>query len=98
MKSERPLEPDELEVLALNETFYEALQALDLEKMADVWWHEDWGKCLHPGRELIEGWEEVQNTWANIFRSTSFMRVTVARPLVHVVGDTGWVSCVENVT
>jgi ketosteroid isomerase-like protein len=98
MKSERPLEPDELEVLASDVALYEALQSLDLGKMAAVWWHEDWVKFLLSGRELIVGWEEVQESWANIFRSTSFMRVTVSRPLVYVFGDAAWVACIENVT
>jgi ketosteroid isomerase-like protein len=92
------LETDEHEVLAANQAFYEALQALDLKKMAEVWWHEEWVKCVHPGWELIQGWEEIEESWASIFRSTEYMRVTLRRALVHVLGDTAWVSCVENVT
>lgn len=92
------LETDEEEVLTANQVFYRALQSLDLAQMEAVWWHEDWVRCLHPGWDLIQGWEEVQESWANIFRSTAQMRVAVSRPLVHVVGDTAWVSCVENVT
>ncbi len=92
------LETDEQEVLAANQAFYQALGSLDLEKMEDVWWHEDWVQCLHPGWDLIQGWEEIWASWANIFRSTSIMRVTLNRPLVHVLGDAAWVSCIENVT
>ncbi len=92
------LQTDEQEVLAVNQAFYEALQALDLEKMDAVWWHEDWVKCLHPGWDLIQGWDEVRESWASIFRSTAYMRVTISRPLVQVLGDAAWVSCIENVT
>lgn len=84
--------------MAVNQAFYEALQNLDLEKMGDVWWHENWVKCVHPGRDLIEGWEEVWESWTNIFRSTEYLRVAISRPLVRVVGDAAWVSCIENVT
>lgn len=98
MPAEPQLETDEREVLAANQAFYEALEALDLEKMAAAWWHEDWVKCLHPGGDLLEGWEDIRDSWANIFHSTSSMRVTLTRPLVHVQGDVAWVSCIENVT
>lgn len=98
MPAQTRLQTDEQEVLAVNQAFYEALQNLDLEKMGDVWWHENWVKCVHPGRDLIEGWEEVWESWTNIFRSTEYLRVAISRPLVRVVGDAAWVSCIENVT
>jgi ketosteroid isomerase-like protein len=92
------IETDEHEVLVANQTFYQALQSLDLEKMEAAWWHEDWVSCLPPGQELILGWEDVLASWAAIFRSTMRMHVAVSRPRVHVVGDAAWVSCIENVT
>lgn len=98
MSPQRSLETDENEVLAANQAFYQALQSLELPRMEALWWHEDWVSCLHPGGDLICGWEEVLERWANIFRSTSQMRATVSRPLVHVQGDAAWVSCIENVT
>jgi ketosteroid isomerase-like protein len=88
----------EQEVLDANHDFYRALQALDLGQMEAVWLHEDWVKCLHPGWDLMIGWEEVRESWENIFRSTSQMRVTISRPLTDVVGEAAWVSCLENVT
>lgn len=92
------LQTDEQEVLAVNQAFYEALESLSLEKMDLAWWHEDWVICIHPGWDLIQGWEEVRESWATIFRSTEYMRVAVSRPLVHVFGDTAWITCIENVT
>ena len=89
---------EEQEVLGANRAFYQALESLDLAKMGAVWLHEDWVECLHPGWDLIIGWEEIAESWASIFRSTRRMRVTVSRPLVRVLGDSAWVSCVENVT
>jgi ketosteroid isomerase-like protein len=63
-----------------------------------VWLHEDWIRCLHPGWDLLIGWDDVRESWDRIFRSTEQMRVSVSRPLVRVQGDAAWVSCVENVT
>jgi ketosteroid isomerase-like protein len=92
------LQTDEAEVLAANQAFYEALANLNIARMTALWWQEDWVSCLHPGWELLMGWDEVLESWQNIFRSTTQMRVVVTRPIVRVQGDVAWVSCVESVT
>lgn len=98
MSPQPVLMTDEQEILEANRAFYQAMESLDLAKMAAVWLHEDWVECLHPGWDLIQGWEDVEESWVNIFRSTQQMRVSVIRPFVRVVGDCAWVSCMENVT
>ncbi|HXW16099.1 MAG TPA: nuclear transport factor 2 family protein [Terriglobia bacterium] len=98
MAASQKLLTDEEEVLAANRTFYTALHTLDISLMAQVWLHENWVKCLHPGWDLLLGWDEVHGSWEEIFRSTDQMMVSISRPLVHVAGDVAWVSCLENVT
>jgi len=98
MKGTASLQADERAVLAANSAFYEALESLDLVRMDAVWLHEDWVQCLHPGWELLQGWEHVQESWASIFRSTVQQRVSISRPRACIMGDTAWVSCVEHVT
>jgi ketosteroid isomerase-like protein len=98
MAASQRLLVDEEEVSNANRKFYAALHALDLSLMAQAWAHEDWVKCLHPGWDLLVGWEEVRESWEKIFRSTDQMMVSVSRALVHVAGDTAWVSCLENIT
>ena len=98
MGSAYSLKTDEDEVLAANRAFFQALESLDLAKMEAIWWHEDWVQSLHPGWNLIVGWDEVRESWANIFRSTLRMRVAISPPLVHVVGDAAWVTCRQELT
>jgi ketosteroid isomerase-like protein len=98
MAAPQNLQTDEEEVLAANRTFYAALHTLDMSLMAQVWLHADWVKCLHPGWDLLMGWDEVGRSWEEIFRSTEQMMVSITRPLVHVAGDVAWISCLENVT
>jgi len=89
---------DEQEVREANNFFYQAMQSLDLARMEDAWWHEDWVLCLHPGWELLIGWEKVKASWTSIFDSTVQLQVSVNQPRVCVVGDAAWVSCTEQVT
>ncbi len=91
-------ETEEEKVLAANLAFYEAFRSLDIARMEAVWLQEDWVRCLHPGWELLLGWEEVQRSWAAIFHSTSQVLISISRPVVQIVGETAWVSCLEDVT
>jgi len=93
-----PIRSDEEEVLAANRAFYAALHSLDLARMEEIWLQEDWVKCLHPGWELLMGWDEIRRSWEAIFQSTSQMMISVSRPLVHLAGEIAWVSCLEDVT
>lgn len=89
---------EEEKVLAANQRFYEALQGLDLEAMDRVWLHEDWVKCVHPGWELLEGWDEVRQSWERIFENTRFMRVVVSEVSVRIESRLALVTCLENIT
>ncbi len=89
---------DEQHVREANNAFYQAMQSLDLARMEDIWWHEDWVRCLHPGWELVSGWDHVKESWSSIFRSTVQLKVSIGQPLLCVLGDVAWVSCTEQVT
>jgi ketosteroid isomerase-like protein len=83
---------------ATNERFYRALDALDLQAMDELWLHEPWVRCVHPGWDVLVGWELVRQSWRQIFESTNWMRVTATGVEVIAFGDVGLVSCSENIT
>jgi len=86
------------ELRAVNERFYRALEELDLEEMERIWLHERWVRCIHPGWDVLVGWERVRESLEQIFASTGWMRVTPTECDVHVFGDVGMVACAENIT
>ncbi|MBI4468728.1 MAG: nuclear transport factor 2 family protein [Acidobacteria bacterium] len=90
---------DEIKALEkANQDFYEALQALSLERMDRVWLHEGWVKCIHPGWDVIEGWPGIRHSWENIFRSTEAMKIAVTQASIQVQGDMAIVVCTENIS
>lgn len=98
MMRQNQLESDVEQVLAANKAFYEALRSLDMAQMEEVWLKENWVRCLHPGWDLLLGWEDIQKSWEDIFHSSGQMLISVSRPLVQVVGDAAWVSCLADIT
>jgi len=86
------------ELRAVNERFYKALEELDLEQMQRLWLHEPWVRCIHPGWDVLVGWEHVRESLEQIFASTGWMRVTPTECNIHVFGEVGMVACAENIT
>jgi hypothetical protein len=88
----------EEKVLEANQNFYTALENLSLDEMEAVWLQEPWVRCVHPGWNLLEGWESVRESWQQIFESTSFMRVVVGIQAIRAEETTAWVCCTEKVS
>jgi ketosteroid isomerase-like protein len=88
---------DKAAVKEINARFYEALSAQDLAAMETVWLHEPWVRCVHPGWEMLTGWQSIRKSWANIFKNTSYLKIHASKVTVHASGDVAWVVCTENI-
>jgi ketosteroid isomerase-like protein len=84
-------------VRAANSAFYAALEARDLDAMADVWEHSDRIVVTHPGWPMLRGWARVAGSWDAIFRNTGYIQFVLTDEEVEVVGDTAWVTLDENI-
>ncbi|HSD30095.1 MAG TPA: nuclear transport factor 2 family protein [Vicinamibacteria bacterium] len=93
------LEPTERDLVRrVNDRFYHALESLDLEAMESVWLHEPAIACVHPGWDVLVGWEAVRRSFEQIFASTTWLRVTTTASRVEIIGEVALVSCAENIT
>jgi hypothetical protein len=81
-----------------NEQFYQALEGLDLAAMEELWLHESWVQCVHPGWEALAGWKAVRESFLEIFASTRYLRVTPTAVREVVLPEMGVVTCAENIT
>jgi ketosteroid isomerase-like protein len=88
----------EAAVQAANQRFYAAFESLDIAEMEAVWAHDDAIECVHPGWDLLLGWDEVRECWARIFANAKRVRIALSSTWVRVEGDVGWVACTEHVT
>ena len=85
-------------VTRANETFYEAFESLDIRRMEQIWSHQDYVTCIHPGWMARIGWPGVRDSWVLIFNNTFSMKFVLTELQVQVAGDIGWVICTENLT
>lgn len=89
--------PADEELEAANADFYEAFEALDLDRMEAVWATTDDAWCVHPGSELLSGWPRVRRSWIAIFANSEYLQFIVTDVAVERSGDLGVVRCTENV-
>jgi len=85
-------------VKAVNQQFYQAFGALDIQKMEAAWETSERALCVHPGWQPLVGWEVIRKSWQGIFDHATLMHFNIRYVNVSVQGDCGWVTCVENIT
>ena len=62
--------------------FYEALEASDLEAMLEVWADDEEIVCVHPGGPRLAGYDQVRESFAQIFASGQRLKVHVSNQVV----------------
>ncbi len=62
--------------------FYEAIERVDLEAMMEVWSDDDEVSCIHPGSERVSGYEQVRESWSQIFASGQRLQVSTSDQVV----------------
>ena len=95
------MQPDQTEIEAVkaaNQRFYDAFGALDINRMGDAWDNSAQALCVHPGWSPLVGWERIRESWEAIFDNATLMHFNVQYLNVVVIGDCGWVTCVENIS
>ena len=95
------MQRDGLEMEAIreaNQRFYDAFGALDIDLMEAAWETSERALCVHPGWPPIVGWNLIKESWQRIFDSTTLMHFNIHYVNVVSTGDSGWVTCVENIS
>ncbi len=83
-----------------NHELYAAVEAADLDLMAEVWLdgpHAETVVCVHPGWPAIQGREEVLRSWTAIMANTPYIQFFLTDIEVEVVGEIAVVTCAENI-
>ena len=82
--------------IAVNEKFYEAFNARDLDAMKSVWRSQGNVICVHPGWSPLNGFEPIMESWQGIFKNSGNMDIQISDVTVTASEDLAWVSCVEK--
>ncbi len=86
------------EVHRANSWFYQAFEKLDLTAMERVWAIEEPIQCIHPGWDVLQGWDDIRDSWVAIFQNTEYIEFSVSDIHIEIEGEVAWVTCQENIT
>ncbi|HEY1059318.1 MAG TPA: nuclear transport factor 2 family protein [Limnobacter sp.] len=68
----------------IEQAFYEALEAADLDALMDLWADDEHIVCIHPGGPRVEGYHDVRDSWKEIL-SAGALQIRVV-PVHRVEG------------
>ena len=86
-----------VQVQKINSEFYHAFENLSIERMEELWKHEDKVVCIHPGWDLFTGWLAIRESWITIFRNTKMIKFIITNTKVRVFDNIAVVVCLENI-
>lgn len=63
------------------QAFYSAFERADIRAMMSVWAKEDSVVCIHPGGSRIEGYDNIEESWREIFSGESRLKFRLTESL-----------------
>lgn len=84
-------------LLEVNKSYYKAFENFDLDAMSQIWSNTDDVICIHPGWDILVGWDKVLNGWKNIFMEETLLKFTIRNPNTIILNEVGIVSCIEEI-
>ncbi|OAE21327.1 hypothetical protein AXG93_868s1660 [Marchantia polymorpha subsp. ruderalis] len=84
-------------VSEINRNFYKKFKAKSLRGMSRLWLKADYVKCIHPGGELLSGYDVIMENWRVVFNWSQRYDFQLKDVRVRVVGDMAWVTAKEFV-
>ncbi|CAM6030354.1 unnamed protein product [Sphagnum balticum] len=84
-------------VADVNMSFYKKFKAKSLRGMSSIWLQADYVKCIHPGGELLSGYDMVMENWKVVFNWIQHFDFSLDEVRVRVRGDVAWVTVKEFV-
>jgi ketosteroid isomerase-like protein len=85
-------------VLLQNARFYEAVENGDLVTLEALWAAGNDVLCIHPGWDVLRGWQEIRASWENIFSSGEPIHFSLRNVEGRISGALGLVHLVEEIS
>jgi ketosteroid isomerase-like protein len=89
---------DELDVLGVNEAFYDAFSRRDMDALERLWAEDGPLACVHPGWDAIRGKAAVLASFRAILEGGASPRIRCFDASAHLFGDVAFVVCRESVS
>ena len=86
----------EKNVIEANQNFYNAFNKSDIELMIEIWLNDSASQCIHPGWDVLTGFENIMTSWQKIFAAAQDLEIKLSHVDVTASENIAWVTCQEN--
>ena len=86
----------EKDVIEANQNFYNAFNTSDIELMIGIWLNHSTSQCIHPGWDVLIGFENIMTSWQKIFAAAQDLEIKLSHVDVTASENIAWVTCQEN--
>ena len=83
-------------VIEANQSFYDAFNKNDIELMIGIWLNDSASQCIHPGWDVLTGFENIMSSWQKIFSSAHDLEIKLSHVDVTSSENLAWITCQEN--
>ena len=83
-------------IIEVNQKFYDAFNKNDIELMIGIWANDPTSQCIHPGWDVLNGFEPIMISWQKIFKAAQDLEIKLSHLEVTTSDDLAWVTCQEN--
>ena len=87
---------NENSVLEANQKFYGAFNKNDIELMMGIWLNDSTSQCIHPGWDVLNGFEDIMVSWQKIFSAGQDLEIKLLHVEVTASESLAWIACQEN--
>jgi ketosteroid isomerase-like protein len=64
--------------------------------MSVIWSQGTGSLCIHPGRNMLRGWREIELSWLQIFRNTKYLEIETEIIAVEIRDNVAYVILIEK--
>jgi ketosteroid isomerase-like protein len=64
--------------------------------MIGVWLNDPISQCIHPGWDVLIGFENIMTSWQKIFAAAQDLEIKLSHVDVTASENIAWVTCQEN--
>ena len=83
-------------MLEANQKFYGAFNKNDIELMMGIWLNDSTSQCIHPGWDVLNGFEDIMVSWQKIFSAGQDLEIKLSHIEVTASENLAWIACQEN--
>ena len=85
------------DIIKVNQAFYRSFEKKDIDAMSNIWSQGTGSICIHPGWDVLRGWQEIRKSWEKIFKNTNYIEINLDIISIEIRHELAYIVLIENI-